>query len=93
MAVTVVNAIAGLVVFMLLFRAIWDLGGNMTRIEVWEMERHEALLRRARARGGVVHGPGGITVKIVRHEFPYDIGIFANIAQAMGSRNVGFNKP
>lgn len=52
------------------------------------MERHESLLRRARARGGYVYGPGGIKVKIVRHEFPYDIGIFSNIAQGMGSRNV-----
>lgn len=88
MILTLVNAIAGFGVFILLLRTMWCLGSNMTTIEGWEMERHEALLRRAKRHGGFVSWPGGVKARIVRHEFPYDIGIFSNIAQGMGSYNV-----
>lgn len=37
--------------------------------------------------GGHLDGPDGIRVRITRQEFPYDIGIFRNIAQGMGSNN------
>ena len=56
----------------------------MTTIEGWEIERHETLVRRARTRGGYLHGPDGIRVKIRKQEFPYDIGILGNIKQGMG---------
>ncbi|KAK7757905.1 Palmitoyltransferase [Diatrype stigma] len=91
---------------------------NVTMIEAWEIERHEAVLERSPgyrgdgrdgdsddAGGGGGGGgdrdgwwrsgesaPGGdlsaphLAVDPV--EFPYDVGVFANMAQAMGTRNV-----
>jgi palmitoyltransferase len=72
----------------MLIRTIWGLGGNVTTIESWEIARHRKLLRRARAFGGYLDGPDGVKVKIERHEFPYDIGIWANIKQGMDSGNI-----
>ncbi len=69
-------------------RSAWGLGGNVTTIEDWELERHEQLLRRARVLGGYLDGPDGIRVRIVRQEFPYDIGIWSNIVQGMGTANI-----
>ena len=60
---------------------------NMTTIESWEIERHETLLRRARTLGGYLDGPDGKKVRIRRQEFPWDIGIWTNLCQMMGSRN------
>jgi palmitoyltransferase len=54
---------------------------NQTMIEGWETERHEALVERARR-----HGGSGERVEEV--EFPYDIGFYANMSQAMGTGNV-----
>jgi palmitoyltransferase len=70
------------------FRTAWQLGGNVTTIESWEIERHEQLLRRARVLGGYLDGPDGTRVRIKRQEFPYDIGIWSNIVQGMGTSNV-----
>ncbi|KAH7027794.1 DHHC palmitoyltransferase-domain-containing protein [Microdochium trichocladiopsis] len=74
---------------------------NTTMIEGWEIERHEAVLeRRYASSGGDDDGwwrsgeraPGGDTaaahLAVDPVEFPYDIGIFENMAQAMGTRNV-----
>ena len=80
----VVNSTTLFAIAVLLLRNLWCLGGNVTTIEGWEIERHETLVRRARARGGYLHGPDGIRVKIGRQEFPYDIGILRNIRQGMG---------
>jgi len=63
----------------------------MTTIEGWEIERHETLLRRAKVLGGYLNGPDGQRVRIVRQEFPYDIGIWANFKQGMGTSNVSIN--
>ncbi|CAD6592542.1 MAG: Palmitoyltransferase [Alectoria sarmentosa] len=68
----------------LLARNIWCLGGNVTTIEGWEIERHETLVHRARARGGYLDGPDGTRVNIRKQEFPYDIGILQNMRQGMG---------
>jgi len=57
-------------------------------IESWEVERHEALVEKARYLGGYVHGPGGRRVRIQKQEFPYDIGIWKNLVQGMGGSNV-----
>lgn len=39
--------------------------------------------------GGYLESPGGIRVRIKKQEYPYDIGIWANIKQSMGgSANV-----
>ncbi|KAI1101049.1 zf-DHHC-domain-containing protein [Jackrogersella minutella] len=73
---------------------------NTTMIESWEIERHESTLERRyetsssdsgswwasgeRAPGGDRDAPH-LSMEPV--EFPYDIGIFANMAAAMGTRN------
>ena len=56
----------------------------MTTIEGWEIDRHRTLARRARAFGGFLDGPDGTKIRIVKQEFPYDIGIWSNINQGMG---------
>ena len=68
-------------------RTVWCLGANTTTIEGWEIERHQRLLRRARALGGYLDGPDGVKVRIKKQEFPYDIGIFQNLRQGMGGSN------
>ncbi|KAL2357667.1 putative zinc finger protein DHHC domain-containing protein [Cryomyces antarcticus] len=84
----VVNSFTLFALSILLARSIWCLAVNTTTIEGWEIERHEAVLRRSRYLGGYLDGPDGMRVKIVRQEFPYDIGIWSNIKQGMGTRNV-----
>ncbi|KIW65309.1 hypothetical protein PV04_07580 [Phialophora macrospora] len=83
----IVNTLTVFLVSITFFRAIYGLGANVTTIESWEIERHEQLLRRARALGGYLDGPDGIRMKLVKQEFPYDIGIWNNICQGMGSAN------
>lgn len=73
---------------LLLGRSVWGLALNITTIESWEVERHHALLRRARVLGGQLDGPDGTKVRIEHQEFPWDIGIFSNFRQAMGTWNL-----
>jgi palmitoyltransferase len=61
---------------------------NTTMIEAWEIERHSSLVDRSRYLGGYVQGPGGRRVRIVKQEFPYDIGFWKNLVQGMGNKNV-----
>ncbi|KAJ5334576.1 hypothetical protein N7452_006979 [Penicillium brevicompactum] len=85
----VVNGFTTFALGILLLRSFWTIGANTTTIETWEIERHATLVRRARVLGGYLEGPGGIRVYIKKQEYPYDIGIWANIKQAMGgSANV-----
>ncbi|THY30880.1 zf-DHHC-domain-containing protein [Aureobasidium pullulans] len=81
------NSVVVFALFVLLLRTLWCLGANTTTIEGWEIERHETLLRRAKYLGGVLEGPNGAKVRITRQEYPWDIDIFSNIAQGMGSWN------
>ncbi len=83
-----VNSMTLFMLVVMLIRAIWGLGGNVTTIESWEIARHAKLLRRSKAFGGYLDGPNGVKVKIERQEFPYDIGIWANIKQGMNSGNI-----
>lgn len=55
---------------------------NCTMIEGWELERHEAIV----ARDGRDWWQGQ-EAPFERVEFPYDIGFFANMSQAMGTSN------
>lgn len=88
---SIINSIVLLALFILLVRTIYSLLFNITTIESWEIERHETLVRRGRVLGGYLDGPGGVRVRIKKQEFPYDIGIFANIRQGMGgSINVSY---
>jgi palmitoyltransferase len=85
----VVNTLTAFALFVLLLRSLWAIASNTTTIETWEIERHATLVRRARVLGGYLEGPGGIRVRIKKQEYPYDIGIWANIKQSMGgSANV-----
>lgn len=81
------NSFLLFVIAILLARTLWSAALNMTTIEGWEVERHEALLRRSRALGGYLVGPDGNKVRIERQEFPWDIGIWKNFCSAFGSRN------
>jgi len=84
----VVNSMTLFAVSILLISALWGLGVNTTTIEGWEIERHEVLSRRARKTGGYVTGLNGVQIKIKHQEFPYDVGIWRNLWQGMGSKNV-----
>lgn len=83
----ITNSITLFVLGILFLRNIWCLSVNTTTIEGWEIERHKTLLRRARHFGGYLSTPDGSQIRIKRQEFPYDIGIWSNIAQGMGSHN------
>ncbi|GIZ43744.1 hypothetical protein CKM354_000696000 [Cercospora kikuchii] len=72
---------------LLLGRTLWSLAVNTWTIEGWEIERHDAVLRRARVLGGYLEDPDGNKIYIEHQEFPWDIGIWANICQGMGSAN------
>ncbi|KAF2836221.1 zf-DHHC-domain-containing protein [Patellaria atrata CBS 101060] len=84
----VVNSLTLFALFITLIRVVWSWSVNITTIEGWEIERHEALLRRARTLGGYLDGPNGAHIRIVKQEFPYDIGIWSNLKQGMGTGNI-----
>ncbi|KAL5116912.1 Palmitoyltransferase [Pleosporales sp. CAS-2024a] len=83
----VVNSITLFAVGILAIRNLWTLAVNVTTIEGWEIERHRTLLRRARHFGGYLETADGSSVRIKKQEFPYDIGIWQNICQGMGTWN------
>lgn len=70
-------------------RSVWSLFANQFTIEGWEQERHSTLLRRARVFGGWLDGPDGSRIRIRHQEYPYDIGLWSNVVQGMGTWNVG----
>ena len=81
----VTNSLTLFALSILFVRNVWCLGANVTTIEGWEIERHQTLVRRARKLGGYLNGPDGQKIRLVKQEFPYDIGIYKNIRQGMGS--------
>lgn len=81
------NSLVLFALTLLLARTLWSMSLNMTTIESWEIERHETLLRRARTLGGYLHAPDGSKFRIEHQEFPWDIGIWTNLCQMMGTRN------
>ncbi|KAE8841370.1 hypothetical protein PTNB73_05743 [Pyrenophora teres f. teres] len=85
--ILIANTLTLFVLAVLLLRNIWCLAVNTTTIEGWEIERHRTLVRRARQFGGYLAAPDGVKVRIRKQEFPYDIGIWSNIVEGMGSRN------
>lgn len=60
---------------------------NQTMIEGWELDRHEAIAERGGRDWWDVEGADGEKIRFERIEFPYDIGFFSNMAQAMGTSN------
>ena len=83
-----VNGVTLFALSILFVRATYSLAINTTMIESWEIERHEALVERARKTGGWVYGNGGQRLRVEHQEFPYDIGIWKNLVQGMGTANV-----
>ncbi|KAF1808659.1 zf-DHHC-domain-containing protein [Eremomyces bilateralis CBS 781.70] len=83
-----INSITLFALTILFVKSVWSLAVNTTTIEGWEIERHETLLRRARVLGGFLRAPDGSQVRLARQEFPYDIGIWGNLKQGMGTWNV-----
>lgn len=84
---SLVGAATTLVLGIMLFTTVKGWVFNMTMIEGWEVERHEAVLDRYDPdddEGAAAAGP----LELQAIEFPYDLGIFDNMAQAMGTRNV-----
>ncbi|KAH9873647.1 hypothetical protein IAQ61_004271 [Plenodomus lingam] len=72
---------------LLSLRNLYSLAFNTTTIESWEIQRHRTLCRRARLLGGYLDAPDGRRVRIRRQEFPYDVGVWMNVVQGMGSAN------
>ncbi|KAK7521716.1 palmitoyltransferase with autoacylation activity Pfa4 [Phyllosticta citriasiana] len=87
-ALTLVNTLTLVTVGLMLLRFGKMLVENVTTIETWEMERHDTLVHRAKFLGGYLAGPDGARVRIRRVEFPYDIGVWPNLVQAFGTRNI-----
>jgi palmitoyltransferase len=81
-----VNSITLFAVGILAVNNTWALLINTTTIESWEIARHATLVRRARRFGGYLRAPGGDEVRITHQEFPFDVGIWRNVCQGMGSR-------
>jgi palmitoyltransferase len=83
----VVNSFTLFALGILCVNNIWALLINTTTIEGWEIQRHRTLIRRARHFGGYLETPEGNQVRIKKQEFPYDIGVWGNVVQGMGSAN------
>lgn len=56
-------------------------------IEGWQLERHEAIVERGGRDWWNLHDLDGQKVRMEKVEFPYDLGIFTNMSQAMGTSN------
>ena len=84
----IVNSMTLFALGILLTRAIYGLATNTTMIESWEIDRHEALIERSRKTGGYVYANGGQKMRIERQEYPYDVGIWKNLCQGMGTKNI-----
>ncbi|KAI6080855.1 zf-DHHC-domain-containing protein [Hypoxylon rubiginosum] len=82
----------GLALFVMLVTTIKGWVFNTTMIESWEVERHEAAIERRHDAGSSgsswwAEGErGDAELSLDAIEFPYDIGIFANLSAAMGTR-------
>ena len=85
---TAINTLSLFLVGVTFARTCYALAVNTTTIESWEIERHQQLLRRAQVLGGYLDGPDGKRLRIVKQEFPYDVGIWRNIKQGMGTGNI-----
>ncbi|KAI1436842.1 zf-DHHC-domain-containing protein [Xylaria sp. CBS 124048] len=89
-AMAIVTAFTSLMLGILLATTVRGWLFNTTMIEGWEIERHEAVLKRGGyeeedwwgAAAGDDDTPSRSMVDPV--EFPYDIGMYANLTQAMG---------
>ncbi|KAK0657161.1 DHHC palmitoyltransferase-domain-containing protein [Cercophora newfieldiana] len=94
---SLVNFATALALGILLVTTIKSWALNTTMIEDWEIERHESVLSRLDASTSSesstsdfwgADGDSGVLLQhLNRIEFPYDLGIFSNLSQAMGTSN------
>ncbi|KAL7796844.1 DHHC palmitoyltransferase domain-containing protein [Trichoderma ceciliae] len=92
-SLTMTGIVCGMTSVALGFMLISTLQGfalNRTTIEGWEVDRHEANIGRGGRDWWDMTGPDGEKIRFEKVEFPYDIGFFANMAQAMGTSNFLF---
>ncbi|TQS39062.1 hypothetical protein Golomagni_00418 [Golovinomyces magnicellulatus] len=82
------NSLMLFILSILLIRVIFGLATNTTMIESWEIERHEVLVNRYRRTSGYISITGEQQLPIEHQEFPYDIGMWENVCQSMGTRNI-----
>ncbi|CAG8978593.1 hypothetical protein HYALB_00011743 [Hymenoscyphus albidus] len=87
LVLTATNTMILIALLLLFIHATHSLCTNTTQIEGWEVDRHAALLSRAKRNGGWITTNSGVKVRIVSQEFPYDIGIWKNLVAGMGSSN------
>ncbi|KAM3067580.1 Palmitoyltransferase [Clarireedia jacksonii] len=85
--ITCSNGLTLFAMTILFLRTCYSLSINTTMIESWEIERHTAIIERSRRMGGYVYANGGSRVRVKKVEFPYDVGIWPNIVQGMGTGN------
>lgn len=81
----VLNSLTLFALSVLLIQSVHSLAVNTTTIEGWEIDKHEALVKRSRKSGGYVYANGGQRIRVEHQEFPYDIGIWRNLCQGMGT--------
>lgn len=86
--ISLVNFFTSLLLGIMLITTLRNWIFNQTMIEGWEIERHDAVGDRGGRDFWDILGPNGEKYQYERLEFPYDIGFFANMAQAMGTSNV-----
>ncbi|KAA8575436.1 hypothetical protein MFRU_002g00860 [Monilinia fructicola] len=84
------NGLSLFAMSLLFIRTAYSLATNIYMIEAWEIERHDAIIERSKTRNmrGYVYANGGRKVRVNKVEFPFDIGIWENIVQGMGTGNV-----
>ncbi|KAM0242468.1 hypothetical protein ACHAPO_000887 [Fusarium lateritium] len=86
--IAIVNFVTTVALGIMLINTVKSWVFNQTMIEGWEQERHEALMDKGPKEWWDIMGPDGEKVRFEKLEFPYDIGFFSNMSQAMGSRNI-----
>ncbi|PQE20259.1 Palmitoyltransferase pfa4 protein [Rutstroemia sp. NJR-2017a BBW] len=85
--ITCSNGLSLFAMTILFLRTCYSLSINTTMIESWEIEKHAATIERSRRMGGYVYANGGSRVYVKKVEFPYDVDIWTNIVQGMGTAN------
>jgi len=86
--ISLVHFVVTVALGIMLFTTLKSWVFNQTMIEGWEQDRHETIAERGGRDWWDVTGPDGEKFRFEKIEFPYDIGFFNNMSQAMGTSNV-----
>ncbi|KAK4647547.1 Palmitoyltransferase [Podospora bellae-mahoneyi] len=74
--------------FILLVTTLKSWVMNITLIEMWELDRHNALISKISSSSSNDYWTDDFDpASLSRIEFPYDLGFFSNMSQAMGTAN------